>query len=205
MLGGQIGDLFELLSLERGWILRGLQLHPGVAGEIPHRVDEALSQEPLEECDGVAADLAAEAVEPLQIGGDVERGGLLLVEGALAFEAPTRLLQLHEPGDDGHDVDPFANLFDLVLGNTQSRWPNLPPLRPSLNLPAGRTRGAKTSAQLRQLGLHLVRNRFSLSLSLDFRNQDLHHRPHVLRCFRPRGDNRALHLRGELLRGKLLG
>src|SRR6266851_3059996 len=64
--------------------------------------------------------------------------------------------------------------------------------KPLLHLPAGRARGAKTSAQLRQLGLHLVRNRFSLSLSLDFRNQDLHHRPHVLRRFRPRGEKRAL-------------
>src|SRR5262244_587167 len=104
MLGGEVGDLLELLALAGADIVGELELHADIAGEILHRIDEALAQVALEERDGIAAYLAAEAVETLQVRRDVERGGLLLVKGALPFEAAAGLLQLDVAGNHRDDV-----------------------------------------------------------------------------------------------------
>ena len=55
MLGGQVRGLLELLALPGAGVLRALQVHPALAGQVAHRVQEGLAQVALHEGDGVTA------------------------------------------------------------------------------------------------------------------------------------------------------
>jgi hypothetical protein len=85
----------------------------GALGEAADGVHEADVFVFLEEGEDVAALVAAETVEDLLLGIDVETGGFFLVEGAEGGEVGAGLFQGQVGADDIHDVigyaDPFAS------------------------------------------------------------------------------------------------
>ena len=122
---GQGRHLAQLLAFLGARVLGTLQLHPHLPGKLAYGVDEGLALQALQEGDGVAARLAAEALEALHLRRHVEGGALLLVEGAAALEAAAGLLQLDMPAHQCHQVDALEDLFYFLLWN-QARAPPRP-------------------------------------------------------------------------------
>jgi len=94
VLGGEVGGVLDLLPFAGGWIDVGVEIDAQLLGQVGHRIDEGLPQEPLGKGDGVTPGLAAEALEALLLGPDVEGGGLLLVKRAATPVASAGLLEL---------------------------------------------------------------------------------------------------------------
>jgi hypothetical protein len=92
-------------------------LDPHLAAQGAHRLGEGEVLHLHQERDGVAALLAAEAVEAAAIRADVEGRGLFVVEGTEAFVVGTRLLQRDEASDQADDVDAIADLLDGLFGD----------------------------------------------------------------------------------------
>src|SRR5262249_1257209 len=65
-----------------------------------------------EKAERVTADPATEAVEDSLLRIDHERRRLLAVEGTQALPVHAGLLEVHEPADEVHDVDPRADLVE---------------------------------------------------------------------------------------------
>ena len=64
-----------------------------------------------DETDGIPAFPATETLIDLFGGGDGERGGLFIVEGAESEVVRPPFLQFHKTSHDLHDIDPVLNLF----------------------------------------------------------------------------------------------
>ena len=89
---------------------------PAWRGEALDRLGEGEVVDLHHEVDGVAALLAAEAVEEPLARADLEGGGLLVVEGAQALEvAAARVAQLEVLGDDGVDRDRVPNRLHVLV------------------------------------------------------------------------------------------
>ncbi len=99
-------------------VLLAPQLDAVLVGEALHRVGE---REPVvlhHERDDVAAFLAAEAVKKPTARGDVERRGLLVVEGAETLQRATTGVAQGDVGpDDVVDLRLLAHLCDVVLAD----------------------------------------------------------------------------------------
>ena len=95
----------------------GREVHPCVRGELFDRLAEAASLELHDELDRVARDPAAEAVEHLLVGHDVEARRLLAVERAQPFPVVPALLERDAPLHDLHDIRAIAELLKLLVGN----------------------------------------------------------------------------------------
>jgi hypothetical protein len=95
--------------------------HAGPVGEEAHGVGEVQVLGRLHETDGIARDLAAEAVvEPL-LGVHTERGRLLGVEGAQPHPAPTLLAQGGMLPDQRDDVGRRPYPGHVLVGDGHGR------------------------------------------------------------------------------------
>src|SRR5690606_27318006 len=96
-------------------------LHTEPVGQVLHGFGEPEPVDLHQEADDVSALLAPEAVEEAARRSDVERGGLLVVEGAQTLEGPTPgLAQRHVGGDHVVDARLLAHLCDVVLTDAAS-------------------------------------------------------------------------------------
>ena len=88
----------------------------GLGGQPLDRLREGEVVDLHDEVEGVAALLAAEAVEQALARADLEGRGLLVVEGAEALEvAAARVAQLEVLGDDGVDRDRVPYRLHVVV------------------------------------------------------------------------------------------
>src|SRR5205085_3295422 len=95
--------------------IRGLQVDASLGRQLLRRLAEALAVELHDELDRVAGRAAAEAVEDLLVGDDIEAGRLLAVEGAQAFPVAARLLQADAALHHRDHVDAVAQLLQLLV------------------------------------------------------------------------------------------
>ena len=96
--------------------------HPGLAGQLPHRVQVIQVLDLPQEGDGVPPCPAAEAVEGLGIGVDGEGRGLFRMEGAEAGEVLAPAAELDIPPDDLLNV---GIVFQLVEKRFRDHGPSL--------------------------------------------------------------------------------
>jgi len=85
-----------------------------LAGQLLQRTPKV---EPLKlhrEVEDVATTVASEAMPALTIREDVERRGLLRMEGAEALEVSTGFLELHVPADEIGDIEAFLDFVDNI-------------------------------------------------------------------------------------------
>src|SRR5262249_58523807 len=122
-------DRVQLRGRLAEWIRRRFEVHAHFAGQLPDRVHEAFSQVALDEGDGVASRLASEALEAAQLRSHMERGGFLLVKRTPRLVAAPGFLELDVAGDNGDDVGPLQDLFNLALRNQQEPSPKTVPVR----------------------------------------------------------------------------
>src|SRR5205814_4277222 len=106
-----------------------LQVDSGLAGEVLVRLAEALAVELHDKFDGVARRAAAKAVEDLLVGDDVEAGRLLAMERAQPLPVAPRLLQPDPALHHRDDVDPVAQLLQLVVAQPSQSAPGTRPRR----------------------------------------------------------------------------
>jgi len=98
---------------------------PAVACEAADRLEEAEALGLLHEVEDVSAFVTAEAVERAPVRIHVERGRLLVMEGAEPLVAPARALEGDATPDELDHVDAVANLLDDLVGNpAHGRPPN---------------------------------------------------------------------------------
>src|SRR5207248_3560106 len=133
--------------LRIGWS----QVDAGLACELLDGVAEAPSFHLHHELDRVSRDAAAEAVEHLLVGDDIEAGGLLPVKGAEALPVAPALLQRHAPLHDGDQVHPVPQLLKLLVGNARqlSRREDHLPWNRTLQPEPGNDRAQTSSPRLR--------------------------------------------------------
>src|ERR1035441_10097585 len=89
-----------------------LQRNLGPVGHPPHRLREINVLVLLDECEHVAALVAAEAMEYLAVGVDVETGSLLFVKRAEGDEIGPGALEGQVRPDHIHDVTGSADLLE---------------------------------------------------------------------------------------------
>ncbi len=95
------------------------QFYAGPGGEALDGLDEGEPVEFGEECDGVAADAAAEAVVDAAGGRDVEAGRAFVVERAQPFEVAAAGVAERDPfADHLGDVDAFAHQLNVSVPDT---------------------------------------------------------------------------------------
>jgi hypothetical protein len=115
----QAGPLRTPGALRSGVTFLAAQRDPGLVGEPLDRLGEAEAVDLLQDGDDVAALRAPEAVEELALRVDVERRGLLVVEGAQALQrAAPGGPEGDVVGDDLVDADLLTHLRDVFLANT---------------------------------------------------------------------------------------
>ena len=90
----------------------GRERHPGPLGQEPDGLREVEPVVALEELEGVAPGVAAEAVEDAELRVDGEGRRLLLVEGAEALPALAGPLEGDVGADEVHEVHPRPDLLD---------------------------------------------------------------------------------------------
>src|ERR1035437_4943477 len=93
-------------------ILLEFQRYLRPVGQPPYRLGEVYVLEFLDEAEHVPALVAAEAMENLAVGIDVEAGGLLFVKRAERDEIGPGALERHVRPDHIHDVAGSADLFE---------------------------------------------------------------------------------------------
>ena len=101
----------EMPRLLLAGVLFILQRDLGPVGQPPHRLREINVLVFLDEGEHVAALVAAEAMEDLAVGIDVEAGALLLVKRAERDEVGPGALERQVRPDHIHDVAGSADLF----------------------------------------------------------------------------------------------
>src|SRR5262249_40105695 len=114
VLGRRIHERKDLLALLAVGACVAPALRDGDAEAPGQRLDRLREREAVvehHELEDVAVGAAAEAVEAAELGPDVERRRLFLVEGA---EALPRRAELLERDVVGHDVDDVGGTPDLV-------------------------------------------------------------------------------------------
>src|SRR4029079_16759595 len=109
---GQPAAALAPLALTRG---RVAQRDAGAPGQVLDRAGEVDLLDVLDERDGVARPLAAEAVEEALLTVDGERRRLLAMERAEADPATPHLAQLQVAGDDGDEVGGGLDGGDVVV------------------------------------------------------------------------------------------
>ena len=112
-------------------VLDDAQLDAGLVGQVLDGLGEGQVVVLLQEGDRIAALAAAEAVVETARGGDVEAGGLLVVEGAQSLHgAPAGIAQRDVLSDHLIDACAFADEGDVLVVDppshgvnaTRSRW-----------------------------------------------------------------------------------
>ena len=101
VLGGRVGVVPQRDARTRGQSL--------------DRVDEVEVLHLAHEGDGVTARVASEALVAPEVGGDVERRGLLRVERAQALPALACALERHVLADQGDEIGRVAHAPDVVV------------------------------------------------------------------------------------------
>jgi len=104
--------LFGTLLPGLGVVVLFGDLEAREVGQDLHGFEEFDVLELADEVDKIAAFLAAEAVEELLVGTDLEGGGLFVVEGSAGFEVVAGLLEGDVTVDQIDDVDPIFELAD---------------------------------------------------------------------------------------------
>ncbi len=92
-------------------------LHADAPRQVLHHLHEGAALDLHQKAEDVAALLATEAVVELALRVDVERRGLLVVEGAEALVVGPSTLELNVLPDDLHDVGPLTNLCNDLFGD----------------------------------------------------------------------------------------
>ena len=137
--------------------------HPGPLGQQLDGLDVVDAVDPLGKAHRVAARAAAKAVEALGVRVDVERGGLLAVEGAQPAVEPALPLELDIIAHQLHDVGAAGQLFNVFVWDHND-------VRRSFFSKTCRLRGTKTSSKVRTADLPLLFLSFPL-LSVRGRSQ----------------------------------